>query len=105
MRVAVIQFPGSNADFDALHAARDVLGAEAYYVFHKESDLQNADAVIVPPTAQNQTAIERDLWQFVEANVDQPDDDLRRGAEATIRNHDPCISCATHFLDLTVVRS
>ncbi len=48
MRVAVIQFPGSNADFDALHAARDVLGAEAYYVFHKESDLQNADAVIVP---------------------------------------------------------
>ena len=48
MRVAVIQFPGSNADFDALHAARDVLGAEAYYVFHKESDLRNADAVIVP---------------------------------------------------------
>ncbi|MEM9074998.1 MAG: phosphoribosylformylglycinamidine synthase subunit PurQ [Myxococcota bacterium] len=48
MRIAVIQFPGSNADWDALHAARDVLGADAYYVFHKETDLQSADAVIVP---------------------------------------------------------
>ncbi len=48
MRIAVIQFPGSNADWDALHAARDVLGADAYYVFHKETDLRAPDAVIVP---------------------------------------------------------
>ena len=48
MRIAVIQFPGSNADWDALHAARDVLGADAYYVFHKETDLGSPDAVIVP---------------------------------------------------------
>lgn len=48
MRIAVVRFPGSNADWDALHAARDVLGADAYYVFHKETDLREADAAIVP---------------------------------------------------------
>ena len=48
MRIAVIQFPGSNADWDALHAARDVLGADANLVFHKETDLGAPDAVIVP---------------------------------------------------------
>ena len=64
-----------------------------------------ADAVIIPPTSQNQATIEHDLWHFVERNLDLPDDELRRRAEVTIRNHDPCISCATHFLDLTVLRS
>jgi phosphoribosylformylglycinamidine synthase len=46
--IAVVVFPGSNADFDALHTARDVLGENARYVFHKETSLGNADAVIVP---------------------------------------------------------
>lgn len=63
------------------------------------------DAVIVPPTSQNQATIEHDLFHFVEAHLDLDDEELRRRAEITIRNHDPCISCATHFLDLTVVRS
>ncbi|MEM1417770.1 MAG: phosphoribosylformylglycinamidine synthase subunit PurQ [Myxococcota bacterium] len=48
MRIAVVQYPGSNADFDALHAARDVLGADAFYVFHKERELGAVDGVIVP---------------------------------------------------------
>ena len=48
LKIAVVVFPGSNADFDALHAARDVLGADARYVFHKETSLGDADAVIVP---------------------------------------------------------
>ena len=64
-----------------------------------------ADAVIVPPTSQNQPTIEHDLFHFVERHLDLDDDELRRDAEVTIRNHDPCICCATHFLDLTVVRS
>jgi phosphoribosylformylglycinamidine synthase subunit PurQ / glutaminase len=46
--IAVVVFPGSNADFDALHTARDVLGANARYVFHKETSLGAADALIVP---------------------------------------------------------
>jgi len=48
MRVAVVQFPGSNADWDALHAVRDVLGADAWYAFHKETTLGDADAVVIP---------------------------------------------------------
>lgn len=64
-----------------------------------------ADAVITPPTSQNQATIEHDLYHFVEHNLHLEDDDLRRRAEVTIRNHDPCISCATHFLDLTVERT
>jgi sulfhydrogenase subunit alpha len=58
------------------------------------------DARIVPPTSQNQRAIEHDVWHVVEDNLDLDDDALARLAEQTIRNHDPCISCATHFLDL-----
>jgi phosphoribosylformylglycinamidine synthase I len=48
LKIAVVVFPGSNADFDALHTARDVLGADARYVFHKEQSLGDVDAVIVP---------------------------------------------------------
>jgi len=48
LKIAVVVFPGSNADFDALHVARDVLGADARYVFHKETSLGDADAVIIP---------------------------------------------------------
>jgi phosphoribosylformylglycinamidine synthase len=47
MRVAVVRFPGSNCDADTLRAAQDV-GAEAYYVWHRESDLRQADVVLVP---------------------------------------------------------
>ena len=58
------------------------------------------DARIVPPTSQNQRAIEHDVWHVVEANLHLSDDQLARLAEQTIRNHDPCISCAAHFLEL-----
>ena len=48
MKIAVVVFPGSNADFDALHVARDVLGEDARYVFHKETASAAPTAVIVP---------------------------------------------------------
>ena len=57
-------------------------------------------AKIVPPTSQNQKSIERDLWQFVEANLLLPRKDLSWRCEQTIRNYDPCISCSAHFLDV-----
>lgn len=76
-----------------------------YHRYEIDDDGLITDAVITPPTSQNQASIEQDLWQFVERNLDLDDDALRRQAEVTIRNHDPCISCATHFLDLTVVRT
>lgn len=48
MKVRVVQFPGSNADFDALHAVRDVLGADGDYCFHKEHTLGDVDALVIP---------------------------------------------------------
>lgn len=48
MRFAVIQFPASNCDQDAVHALRNVLGHEADLVWHKETSLGGADAIIVP---------------------------------------------------------
>src|SRR5579864_169752 len=48
MTFAVITFPGSNCDQDAFHAAKDVLGEHAEYIWHKESDLKGADVVILP---------------------------------------------------------
>jgi phosphoribosylformylglycinamidine synthase subunit PurQ / glutaminase len=48
MRFAVIVFPGSNCDHDAYHAAKHVLGQECEFVWHKETDLKGADALILP---------------------------------------------------------
>jgi coenzyme F420-reducing hydrogenase alpha subunit len=62
------------------------------------------DAKIVPPTSQNQKTIERDLWRFVPPRIDFPSDKLTWQCEQAIRNYDPCISCATHFLNLKVER-
>ncbi|HEU5158400.1 MAG TPA: nickel-dependent hydrogenase large subunit [Streptosporangiaceae bacterium] len=61
-------------------------------------------AVIVPPTSQNQAAIEADLRAFVQARIDLDDESLTARCEQAIRNYDPCISCSTHFLELTVDR-
>ncbi|MEU0535805.1 Ni/Fe hydrogenase subunit alpha [Amycolatopsis tolypomycina] len=58
-------------------------------------------ATIVPPTSQNQAAIEADLRRVVEDHLDLGDAELTTLAERTIRNYDPCISCAAHFLDIT----
>jgi coenzyme F420-reducing hydrogenase alpha subunit len=60
-------------------------------------------ARIVPPTSQNQARIEEDLRQSLRAlGVQQGDAALRQRGEMVIRNYDPCISCATHFLDVRV---
>src|SRR6516165_6071865 len=48
MKFAVLQFPASNCDQDAIHALRDVLGQSARYVWHKEKALGDADTVVVP---------------------------------------------------------
>ena len=49
MRAVVVQFPGSNADFDALHALRDVVGVDTSYVFHKTPSLPaGTDLVVLP---------------------------------------------------------
>ena len=62
------------------------------------------EARIVPPTSQNQPTIEADLHDLISANLSLADDDLTWQCEQAIRNYDPCISCATHFLDLRINR-
>ncbi|MGY4708799.1 Ni/Fe hydrogenase subunit alpha [Mycolicibacterium sp. CBM1] len=76
-----------------------------YHRYEIDDDGLIASAVIVPPTAQNQAAIEDDLTRVVLAGADLDDAALTAMCERTIRNYDPCISCATHFLTLTVDRS
>jgi phosphoribosylformylglycinamidine synthase subunit PurQ / glutaminase len=48
MKFGVVILPGSNCDHDALHVTQDVLGAEAVPLWHKDTDLQGADCVILP---------------------------------------------------------
>jgi coenzyme F420-reducing hydrogenase alpha subunit len=62
------------------------------------------DARIVPPTSQNQKRMESDLWQFVPERLTMAHRQLTWQCEQLIRNYDPCISCATHFLNLTLDR-
>jgi coenzyme F420-reducing hydrogenase alpha subunit len=61
-------------------------------------------ATIVPPTAQNQAAIEHEMAELVGANLTLDDATLTSLCEKSIRNHDPCISCSAHFLTLTIDR-
>jgi coenzyme F420-reducing hydrogenase alpha subunit len=63
-----------------------------------------AGAQIVPPTSQNQAAIEADLAAFAPSVLDLPHEEATLRLEQLIRSYDPCISCATHFLDLRVER-
>jgi coenzyme F420-reducing hydrogenase alpha subunit len=60
------------------------------------------DCKIVPPTSQNQKTIESDLRQFVQTRLALPKDKLQWQCEQAVRNYDPCISCATHFLKLHI---
>ena len=62
-------------------------------------------AVIVPPTSQNQPRIEQDLKDsLINYGLDNAKAQLQLHAEKVIRNYDPCISCATHFLNLNLIR-
>jgi coenzyme F420-reducing hydrogenase alpha subunit len=59
---------------------------------------------IVPPTSQNQAWIEEDLRALSPSVLSVPPEQARRTCEAAIRDYDPCISCATHFLRLEIER-
>jgi coenzyme F420-reducing hydrogenase alpha subunit len=84
------------------HGATEAPRGLLYHRYELAEDGTILDAVIVPPTSQNQPSIEADLRAFVQERLDLPRDELIRQCEQAIRNYDPCISCATHFLDLTM---
>jgi sulfhydrogenase subunit alpha len=75
-----------------------------YHRYRIEADGTIAEARIVPPTSQNQASIEEDLRTFIGESLGLPDTELRSRCEQTVRNYDPCISCAAHFLRLDVDR-
>ncbi|MGW3142898.1 Ni/Fe hydrogenase subunit alpha [Streptomyces sp. NPDC001139] len=96
--------PVAGVGHGATEAPRGVL----YHRYEIDADGLVADATMVPPTAQNQGAIEDDLRRLAQAAIgegDVGDEELTDLCERAIRNHAPCISCSTHFLDLTVVRT
>jgi coenzyme F420-reducing hydrogenase alpha subunit len=72
--------------------------------YELEADGIIRSARIMPPTSQNQLSIESDLRRVVESSLALSDEQLTWRCEQAVRNHDPCISCATHFLDVTVER-
>jgi coenzyme F420-reducing hydrogenase alpha subunit len=93
--------PVAGVGCGATEAPRGLL----YHRYEISRDGTILDAKIVPPTSQNQLAIEDDLRGVVGRYVDRADDELQHLCEQTIRNYDPCISCATHFLTLEVERA
>ncbi len=98
---AVALQPRAGMGYAATEAPRGML----YHRYRLEADGSIAEACIIPPTSQNQASIEEDLISYIEGFQHLDDDQLRLRCEQTVRNYDPCISCATHFLRLTIERS
>jgi coenzyme F420-reducing hydrogenase alpha subunit len=86
------------------HGASEAPRGVLYHRYRLGPDGGILDAKIVPPTSQNQRSIEEDLFAFVSAHAELPEEELRLRCEQAIRNYDPCISCATHFLSLEIER-
>ena len=92
--------PKAGTGYGCTEAPRGIL----YHRYSIDDSGKVLDAQIVPPTSQNQKTIENDLRNFVPKHLDLPDAELTWQCEQAIRNYDPCISCATHFLKLEMDR-
>jgi len=97
---AVPVLPRAATGYGCTEAPRGIL----YHRYRIDEKGKILDAKIVPPTSQNQSTIEKDLKHFVEENITLPNEKLTWQCEQLIRNYDPCISCATHFLRLHIER-
>jgi len=87
------------------HACTEAPRGILYHRYNLDADGTILEASLVPPTAQNQGVIEEDLREVANAALDLEDEALQARCEQSIRNHDPCISCAAHFLKLQVHRA
>jgi coenzyme F420-reducing hydrogenase alpha subunit len=98
---ASVEIPaGAGTGYACTEAPRGIL----YHRYTVDDRGLITDAKIVPPTSQNQRTIEEDLFALAPALAEMPLAAATRRAELAIRNYDPCISCATHFLTLHVER-
>jgi coenzyme F420-reducing hydrogenase alpha subunit len=75
-----------------------------YHRYDVAEDGSILTAKIIPPTSQNLRHIEEDLRAFIPGVLHLSDEELTRHCEMIVRNYDPCISCATHFLRLDIDR-
>ena len=92
--------PHASTGYGCTEAPRGIL----YHRYQIDGNGGIISAKIVPPTSQNQKTIENDLLNFIPKYLDVPEEKLVLTCEQAIRNYDPCISCATHFLKLRVER-
>jgi sulfhydrogenase subunit alpha len=99
-RPAIELHPRAASGSACTEAPRGIL----YHRYKLNDDGLILDAKIVPPTSQNQKTIENDLRHYVEQAIELPEEQLTWQCEQAIRNYDPCISCATHFLKLHIER-
>ena len=90
--------PGSGCA--ATEAPRGLL----YHAYAVDEQGRVVTASIVPPTSQNQKQIEEDLREFLPRLLTEDDHHIALNCEKLIRSYDPCISCSTHFLKLTLER-
>jgi coenzyme F420-reducing hydrogenase alpha subunit len=90
--------PRAGTGYGCTEAPRGML----YHRYRIDDHGEILDAKIIPPTSQNQRMIEQDLRDLVPRHLDLPRDQLTWRCEQAVRNYDPCISCATHFLNLTI---
>ena len=86
------------------HGCSEAPRGSLYHRYEIDAGGLIREARIVPPTAQNQKTIESDLLGVVRQYITADAGELQHRCEQTVRNFDPCISCATHFLKLEIDR-
>lgn len=97
----VEHMPKAGSGCHATEAPRGLI----YHSYRVGDDGLIAAAKIVPPTSQNQPRIEQDLRAYLPGILGNDDAEVTRRCEHLVRNYDPCISCATHFLKVRIDRS
>jgi len=91
----------SGIGFGCTEAPRGLL----WHRYELDAQGRVSNAVIVPPTSQNQARIEQDLTTSLHSfGLNQDENTMRLHCERVIRNYDPCISCSTHFIQLKLDR-
>ncbi len=94
--------PKAGTGYGCSEAPRGIL----WHQYDMDEQGRVTKAVIIPPTSQNQSRIEQDLKNsLINFGLDNTKEQLQSHAEKVIRNYDPCISCATHFLNLKLIRN
>lgn len=97
---AIQAVPRASQGWGITEAPRGIL----YHHYQLDEEGLILKAKIIPPTSQNQKMIEEDLRRYIPQALDAREDLLQQRCEQIVRNYDPCISCAAHFLKLTLER-